>query len=484
VALLNGMFYLLLKHNLVDQAFIANQTHDFAAVVATVAAYTPDIVTKVCDISEEDLFSAALSFGRTQAALSFWSMGLNQSTVGVQKNNAVINLHLGTGQIGRPGSGPFSLTGQPNAMGGREAGGLAHLLPGYRTVTNPDHRAEVERFWGLPAGRIAATPGLSAVEMFAAAARGEIKAMWIMGTNPMVSMPNLDVVEAALRKLELLVVSDAYHPTDTSHYAHVVFPAAQWSEREGIMTNSERRITYLPKLAEPVGEALPDWQIVTRVADAMGFAADFTYANAETILEEFKWLTQDRPCDYSGVSYVRLQTEGALQWPLPVADHPGTVRLYTGLHGEGPGLYTADGRANFIPVCHQAIGETPDRDYPLLLTTGRVKNQWHTMTRTGKSPSLLKGAAEPFLEIHPDDAEWRQIAMDDLVEVTSRRGVVQVKALLTPKIRRGVCFLPFHWGRMAGLHKATNNLTTSAYDPVSKEPELKACAVQVSLVQP
>ena len=509
VVLLNAMLALLHSEERIDRNFIAERTNGFDALLNEARQMSTADAARVCDVPESDLIEAARLFGEAKGALSFWSMGLNQSVNGVAKNQAVINLHLATGHIGRPGSGPFSLTGQPNAMGGREAGGLSHLLPGYRSLSNQQHRQEVERFWQTPPGRIAERPGLAAVDMFEAAARGEIKAMWIMCTNPLVSMPNIDVVEAAMEKLELLIVTDAYHPTDTTRYAHVLLPAAQWSEREGAMTNSERRITYLPRIVDPVGQARPDWRILADVAAAMGFGDAFTYSSSAEVFDEFTQLTRGRLCDYSGVNYRRLQTEGPLQWPVPNSDHAGTVRLYTGLHEvesnstktrlrasdsgqeedvaaaddrqDGKVFATADGKATFHAPEFVPPAELPNRRFPLLLTTGRVRNQWHTMTRTGKSESLLKGAREPFLEIHPIDAVRRQIENGDVVEVRSRRGAAWAEARVTEKIRPGACFMPFHWGRMAGPLSAANNVTLAAVDPLSLEPELKACAVEVSL---
>ncbi len=509
VVLLNGMLKLLFSAGMTDRVFIDRHTNGFEELMEASGHVSTAAAARVCGISESDLIQAARLFGEAKGVLSFWSMGLNQSVNGVAKNQAVINLHLATGQIGKSGSGPFSLTGQPNAMGGREAGGLSHLLPGYRTVANAVHRQEVEKFWGAPEGHIAERSGLAAVDMFEAAARGDIKAMWIMCTNPVVSMPNIDVVERAMEKLELLVVTDAYHPTDTTQYAHVLLPAAQWSEREGVMTNSERRITYLPRMVDPVGQARPDWRIIADVGAAMGFSQAFSYESSSEVFDEFSQLTKGRVCDYSGVSVGRLQTEGPLQWPVPDTDHPGTVRLYAGLHADlnkkpiaeqcsdgellaeatastgeeaaAPVFASADGKATFHTPVFVPPAELPNRKFPLLLTTGRLRNQWHTMTRTGKSESLLKGARQPFLELHPVDAVRRQIENGDVVEIRSRRGRVWAEARVTEKIREGACFMPFHWGRLAGPYSAANNVTLAAVDPISKEPELKACAVEVRL---
>lgn len=477
IALLNAMLHVLIEQDLLDANFIAEHTNGFAELKAAVKKYSPKVAEEICGVAECLIVEAALIFGKAKSAMSLWSMGVNQSAVGVHKNNAIHNLHLATGKIGKPGSGPFSLTGQPNAMGGREVGGLSHLLPGYRSVENSRHREQVERFWGLPFGSISAQPGLSALDMFDAAAQGKIKAIWILCTNPAVSAPDIDVIEKALRQAELVVVQDAYHPTATTKFAHVVLPAAQWSEKEGVMTNSERRITYMPKLAEPPGEALPDWQILTRFAREMGFADAFPYESSEDIFAEFAALTENTSCDCSGASYARLKTEGPLQWPIASSYPDGTVRLY-----EEQKFPTADGKANLIAVEHAGPVEGVDDEYPLLLTTGRLKVHWHTMTRTGKVEALRKTSPEPIFDLHRADAHRYGIHDADFVEVVSRRGKVMVQCRVTEELPRGVCFLPFHWGREHGFFKAANNLTISARDPLSRQPELKACAVRVRKV--
>jgi len=477
IALLNGMLYVLLEENLIDRDFLTNHTRGFAALLDTVKKYPPKVAEEICAVPECLIVEAALIFGKAERAMSLWSMGVNQSSVGVHKNNAIINLHLATGKIGKPGCGPFSLTGQPNAMGGREVGGLSHMLPGYRSVEERAHREEVARVWGIPHEQIRAEPGLSALEQFEALAEGKLKAMWILCTNPAVSAPDIDLIEKALRQAELVVVQDAYHPTATSRWAHVVLPAAQWGEKEGVMTNSERRVTYMPKLVEPPGEALPDWQILTLFARKMGFKKGFAYKSTEEIFAEYAALTAGTACDCSGVSYARLKHEGPLQWPCPKDDHPGTERLY----GDGR-FHTVDGRAQLIPVDHADPIEMPDDDYPLLLTTGRLKHHWHTMTRTGKNQALRRSAPDPILEINRTDAQRFGIQDADFVEVISRRGKVMVQCRVTEEITRGACFLPFHWGREHGFFKAANNLTIAARDPVSRQPELKACAVRVRRV--
>ncbi len=477
IALLNSMLCVLIEEGLIDGEFIARHTRGMEKLGEVVKKYSPRAAQEICGIAERLIIEAALIFGKAPNALTFWSMGINQSSVGVRKNNAIINLHLATGKIGKPGSGPFSLTGQPNAMGGREVGGLSHLLPGYRSVENPEHREKVERHWGVPFGSISPRPGLAALEQFEALAEGKLKAIWILCTNPAVSAPDLDLIEKALRQAELVVVEDAYHPTATSRFAHVLLPAAQWSEKEGVMTNSERRLTYMPKLVEPPGEALPDWKIISLFAHAMGHGAHFMYESAEEIFAEFAELTTGAICDVSGASHGRLKTLGPVQWPCPKSDPGGRARLY--IDGRFP---TEDGKANFIAVEHAAPVETPDEDYPLLLTTGRVKHHWHTMTRTGKNVALRRSAPEPILEISRADARRYGIRDADFVEVISRRGKVMAQSRVTDEIVAGTCFVPFHWGRDQGFFKAANNLTLSARDPFSRQPELKACAVRVRKV--
>ena len=477
IALINSMLHVLVEENLIDRNFIERHTQGFAGLKEVIKKYPPTVAEEICGVPECLVVEAALIFAMAKKAMTLWSMGINQSTIGVAKNSAIHNLHLATGKIGKPGCGPFSLTGQPNAMGGREVGGLSHMLPGYRSVTDDKHRQHVAQFWGVPHERITREPGLSALEIFEAMAQGKVKAIWILCTNPAVSAPDIDLIEKALRQAELVVVQDAYHPTDTSRFAHVVLPAAQWSEKDGVMTNSERRVTYMPKIAEPPGEALPDWRILSLFAREMGFGEAFPYESAEEIFAEYSALTENTLCDCSGMSYQRLKSEGPLQWPCSKARPEGTVRLY-----EDARFPTPNGKAILVPVEHAKPFESPDEDYPLLLTTGRVKHHWHTMTRTGNSQALMKSAPDPIVEINRADARQFGIQDADFVEIISRRGKVMVQARVTEEIAPGACFLPFHWGRQYGFFKAANNLTITARDPISHQPELKACAVRVRKV--
>ncbi len=471
VALLNAMLFVLIHEDLLDPRFIQHHTTGWEALRMLVDQYPPERAAQICGLEAEAIRAAARTFGRAKAAMSFWSMGLNQSTHGTAKNNCVINLHLATGQIGRPGAGPFSLTGQPNAMGGRETGGLAHLLPGHRVVTKAQDRLEAEALWGLPAGRIAPQPGLSAVELFQALADGRVKSVWIIATNPLVSMPNVTVAREALAKAELVIASDIYHPTETTQCADVLLPAAQWSERDGTVTNSERCISYLEQAIEPPGEALPDWAILCRFAKAFGVGEAFAFQCAQEVYEEYKSFTRGRDLDIGGVTYERLK-QGSLQWPCPTPNHRSTMRRYT------DGVFAhPNGKAQFLAHTYEEPAERTDEHFPMILTTGRVRDQWHTMTRTGKIPLLLRSEPEPFVELHPEDAARLGVADGELITVRSRRGCASATCRTTRAIKPGTCFMPFHWGGLRG-DAVVNRATVDAFDPISKQPELKFCAVR------
>jgi ferredoxin-nitrate reductase len=418
--------------------------------------------------------------------MTLWSMGANQSTVGTLKNRALINLCLATGNIGRAGTGPLSLTGQPNAMGGRESGGLAHLLPGYRKVTDPDDRAEMRRLWDIPSGApgISPAPGIAATELVDALEDDRVKVIWIVATNPVVSQPDAARFAAALRRAELVVVQDAYHPTETSALAHVMLPAAQWAEKEGTQTNSERRISLMRKAVEPPGDALPDWEIFARVGRALGHAEQFAWTSAAEVHAEYVRTTEGRLCDQTGLSHERLKREGPLQWPIPARgadgeDHSGTERLYSGRRFQTP-----DGRARMAPTPHAEPADAPSPDHPLVLTTGRVAHQWHTMTRTGKAKDLLVAEPEPFVELHPNDAERFGVSDGELVLVRSRRGRATLRARFSDAVSPGVAFAPFHWGalHLAPGAGALNGVVTRAIDPTSRQAELKASAVRIERV--
>lgn len=481
IDLFNGIAYLLLRKRAIDPEFIQDCTENFSAFAEVVSSYTPDFVASRCGISVSDLETAARYWEQSQRVLSLWSMGINQSSEGTAKVRSLINLHLMTGQIGKPGCGPFSLTGQPNAMGGREAGGLSHLLPGYRFVKNAEHRTQVEEFWGIAPGSISPNPGRTAWEMILGLETGDVELLWIAATNPVVSMPDLERTKAALLRSPLTIYQEAYYPTETSAYAHILLPATQWSEKTGVMTNSERRVTLGPGFDIPLGEARDDWSIFAEVGRRLGFAEHFAFDSSADVYQEFVQLTRGRPCDVTGLSHEYLRLQGPQQWPCPENEppHPANEakRLYTDRR-----FHTDDGRAKFSAYHSRGLAEPPDPNYPFVLTTGRLYGHWHTMTRTGRTDKINQLHPDPFLEIHPRDAAKLQINEGDLLEVRSRRGKARFPAKVTKAIAPGTLFVPMHWGALWAEEAEANAMTHSASCPDSKQPELKACAVQLVLV--
>jgi ferredoxin-nitrate reductase len=370
-------------------------------------------------------------------------------------------------------------------MGGREAGGLSHILPGYRSVKNAQHRAEVEAAWQLPSGSMSPQPGRDAWRMITGLETQEIGLLWIAATNPVVSMPDLERTKAALLRSPFTIYQEAYYPTETSAYAHLLLPAAQWSEKTGTMTNSERRVTLCPQFRPKPGEAKADWEIFAEVGRRLGFAPQFDFVDVAAVHREFVQLTRDRLCDMSGMSHDRLREEGALQWPCPDGeasldkpqDNLPSKRLYTDLR-----FSTPDGKARFMAYSAQGLAEPPDQQYPWILTIGRVYGHWHTQTRTGRIAKIVKMHPQPFLEIHPRDAESLGIGDQDWIEVRSRRGAARFPAQITRAIRPGTVFAPMHWGALWAEDSEANNLTHPEACPFSLEPELKACAVQLKRV--
>lgn len=487
IDLLNGIAHLLMRWQRIDLVFIDECTSGFSDYAEVIQYYSPELVARRCGIRLDDLEKAARLWADSKRVLSLWSMGMNQSSEGTAKVRTLINLHLMTGNLGRPGAGPFSLTGQPNAMGGREAGGLSHLLPGYRSVKVPQHRAEVEQFWGLPPGQIAAYPGRTVWEMICGLEAGEVGMLWIAATNPVVSLPDLERTKAALRRSPFTVYQEAYYPTETSDYAHVLLPAAQWSEAPGTMTNSERRVTLSPQFRTSPGEARPDWVIFAEVGQRLGFGKQFAFNNVAEVHAEFVQLTRGRLCDMTGISHERLYREGPLQWPCPdqqdaslgdgdaqTKPASGAARLYTDLRFKTP-----DGRARFGAYHSRGLAEPTSPDYPFVLTTGRLYGHWHTQTRTGRIDKINKMHPNAFLEMHPRDAERLKIQDGAWVEVRSRRGVARLITKVTKAIAPGAVFMPMHWGALWADSAEVNALTHPEACPDSRQPELKACAVQV-----
>lgn len=481
IQLLNGIAHLLMRWGTLDTIFIDECTQGFSDYAEIIRHYPPELVAQQCGISIGDLEKAARYWAESERVLSLWSMGINQSSEGTAKVRTLINLHLMTANIGKPGAGPFSLTGQPNAMGGREAGGLSHILPGYRVVKNPEHRRQVEQLWGLPAGRIPATPGLTAWDMITGLEDGTVGALWIAATNPAVSMPDIKRTQAALRQSPFTIYQDAYYPTETADYAHVLLPAAQWGEKTGVMTNSERMVTLCSAFRDPVGDAKADWEIFAEIGRRLGFEKEFRFNSSAEVYDEFVQLTRDRICDMTGLSHERLRREGPIQWPCPDSSTQdetpaarGAKRLYTNLQ-----FLTPDGRAKFGAYHAKGLAEPPDPDYPFVLTVGRLYGHWHTQSRTGRIEKITKMHPKPFIEIHPKDADRLAVDDQDWVEVRSRRGFGRFEVKVTKAITPGTVFVPMHWGALWADHAEANAMTHSAACPDSLQPELKACAVQL-----
>ena len=498
LAFLNGLLHLLIENGHTDTEFIESFTDGFDQIPDFAAQYPPDVVESITGIAASDLRAAAELIGNAANWMSCWTMGLNQSTHGTWNTNALINLHLATGAICRLGSGPFSLTGQPNAMGGREMGYMGPGLPGQRAVVSAADREFVEDVWGVPAGTLRTDVGGGTIDMFRRMADGEIKACWIICTNPVASVANRRTVIEGLERAELVITQDTFVDTETNQYADVVLPATLWSESTGVMVNSERNLTLFEPALDAPGQAIPDWQLIARIAAEMGYADAFDYASAEEVFEEIKrFANPNTGYDLRGVTYDRLRRT-PMQWPCPPAGDGEPDPVDTGarnpirylndgrsqtLHrlddGSTPHLAfaTPSRRAQFFARPHLDAAEMPDDDYPFLLNTGRLPHQWHTMTKTGRVAKLNKLNPEPFVEIHPDDADRLGITAADKVEVASRRGRAVLPARISDRVRPGNCFVPFHWNDVFGEHLAINAVTSDAVDPLSQQPELKVCAV-------
>ncbi|MDR8394143.1 molybdopterin-dependent oxidoreductase [Aliifodinibius sp. S!AR15-10] len=462
----------LIETDRIDESFVKNHTDGFEAFKAQVMEQSLEYAASTCGLEIREIKQAAQWIGDANGFISMWAMGLNQSVDGTDKNLALINLSLITGQVGKPGSGPFSLTGQPNAMGGREVGGMANLLTAHRNLSNPQHRQEVADIWGVDS--VPAKPGYTATEMVDALHSGDLKAIWIICTNPVVSLPNSAMVDAALEKAKFVIVQDISKDSETVDYADLVLPAAGYLEKEGTMTNSERRISYLNKVVDPPGEALPDAEILCRFGQKMGYHG-FDFESPSEIFAEHCRMTKGTNIDISGLSYEYLKNNGTVQWPFPEGATEDKKRLFTDKK-----FYTENGRAQI----HTQNVKEPDRegeDKPLMLTTGRIRDQWHTRTRTGKVNRLNQHIGEPYVEINPKDARDRNIADGDVVEVLNGRGRVRLQATISEEIKPGVVFIPMHWGKiLKNDFPRANNLTSDRIDPVSKEPDFKYSTVEVS----
>lgn len=479
VALFHGMLHVLLAEARIDPAFIAAHTVGFDALSARVRDFPARTAAEICGIAEADLVRAARWFAQGPT-LSLYCQGLNQSVAGTAKNAALINLHLATGQIGKPGAGPLSLTGQPNAMGGRETGTMANLASAHRDLGSVQDRGEIARLWGIDS--VPAKPGLTAVEMFDAAASGSIKALWIACSNPAQSLPDQGLVRRALERAEFVVLQEAFATTATAAYADLLLPAAAWGEKEGTVTNSERRISRVRAAVPPPGEARADWRIGVDLARRLelrlrpGKSTLFAYETPESVWNEHRESTRGRDLDITGLCYAMLETAGPQQWPFPEGASEGRTRLYA------DALFpTPDGRARFADVEYQPVAEARDARYPFSLITGRLRDQWHGMSRTGTIPQLFGHVPEPAIELHPKDMTRLKLADGDLVRVRSRRGEILIPARTSEQVARTHAFLPMHWGEefLGGSH-GVNTLTLRAFCPSSKQPELKHAAVDIA----
>lgn len=514
LAILNAMAHVIVKENLYDRDFVDKHTVfkkladpgpppkiEKAAwddYVKFLEDYTPETAENVSKCPKEDIVKAARMFARSKAAMSFWCMGLNQRTRGVWVNNLVHNLHLLTGQIGRPGATPFSLTGQPNACGGiRDTGLLSHLLPYGRLIGNEKDREEMEGFWRIPRGRIHPKPGPTAVDIFRSFNKGEIKALWIACTNPGQSLPNLEPYRKGMAgKDTFLVVSETYHPTRTSELADLVLPAALWVEKDGTYGQSERRYQYLERAVEPPGEAKPELSVMIdfahRLFKALGREEEakslFNYRNTEDVWNEIRLASKNTAYDFTGMTRPRMKKAHGILWPCPAEDHPGTLRRYTAKYGdvlvkkfdpqaEDISFYGAKADNNRAAIWlrpYKGPAEPPDAAYPYILTTGRQIEHWHTGTMTLKVSELRRSAPHAYVEINPKDAQKIGVKNRDRVRITSRRGSIVLEAKVVDVPMEGLVFVPMHYP-----DSLINILTTDAYDAMSKQPEFKICAVKI-----
>lgn len=485
--LFKGLLHYLDSHDETNPLFVSQFTEGLESCLEEVkqSAASIDAIADECGLEQYQVEDFYKLFSRTERVVTLYSQGVNQWSYGTDNSNAIINCHLITGRIGRAGMGPFSITGQPNAMGGREVGGLANQLAAHMAIENPSHRKLVKEFWNSPV--IAETEGLKAVDLFEAINSGKIKAVWIMATNPAVSMPDSNTVRDALEKCEFVVVSDCIRNTDTTKYANVLFPAQTWGERDGSVTNSERRISRQRAFLPTPGQARPDWWIISKVAQSMSFNNGFDYERPFEIFKEHAALSGyknagERDFDisaYADLNEADYDAMRPLQWPITKESPQGTKRLFT----EGR-FYTASTKAQFITLKNRQPVSRISETYPLILNTGRIRDQWHTMTRTGKSARLSGHIDESFVELHPDDAKNYGITAKSLVSVTSEQGSIIVRANISEAQQPGNIFIPIHWNDQFSKNSVVSKLIAAQADPISGQPEFKHTAVTIEEKKP
>ena len=472
IALINGIIRALIENNLVDRKYIEQHTTGFEELRQSVSAYTLPYVSEITGLSEEEIAKLAVLLGKAKAPMIAWTMGVNHSTKGTETVNAINNLSLITGAVGKLGASPFSITGQCNAMGTREAG-FTSSLPGYRKFEDPADREELAALWGISHERIPTSRGLAYPDIVEAALGKKIRALWVIATNPIVSYPNLDVLKQSLENLEFFVVQDGFHPTPTSELADLVLPAGIWGEKEGTYTNSERRVSKVNRAVDPPGEARSDFEIFLAAAKKLGCYDELfpRWSKPADAFDEWKRVSAGRLCDYSGMDYLQIESAGGIQWPFPSG---GTEIKTTRLYSDGR-FPTDDGKARLIPVEWKPFPEQPTNEFPFVLNTGRTVEHWHTRTKTGQVPILERMSPNAWLEMNPRDAETLHLKPHDRVDIVSKRGVVsKVELRITEMIAPGQVFMPFHFAETN-----VNQVTQSAFDPISREPNYKQSAVFV-----
>lgn len=484
--LFNGLLTYLNDQGEINKLFVDNCVYGMQAALD--AAYESsgnlDKVAELCGLDKNELEKFYSLFSLKEKVITLFSQGVNQSSSGTDNINSIINCHLFSGRIGRPGMGAFSLTGQPNAMGGREVGGLANQLTAHMDLENTDHRQLVQQHWQSP--YIADKTGYKAVDLFDAILDGKIKALWVIGTNPAVSMPNSNRVRKALSHCEFLVVQDCMQNTDTADVAHVILPASTWGERDGIVTNSERRISRQRSFRNAPGEAKADWEIISQVADNMGFGKSFNYSSPREIFVEYAALSgkeNNGSRDFDISAFADLDDKGyeqfmPLQWPVTFNQPTGTHRLF-----EDGRFFTESGKAHMIAVNPRDAANPTTEQYPLILNTGRIRDQWHTMTRTGKSPKLATHLSEAFVQLNIDDAKENNILEDDLVCISSAWGEITVRACISEDISKGMIFVPMHWNDQYASNAVVDKLVNPDRDPFSGQPEFKHTPVAIKVIK-
>ncbi len=480
VALFNGLLMHLAETGAIDRRYVWQHTSGLHAAILAAGLIARTDVARITGLPASQLARFYELFAAIPRTVTVYSQGVNQSTAGTDKVNAIINCHLATGRIGRPGMGPFSVTGQPNAMGGREVGGLANMLAAHMELADPTHRAIVQTYWNSP--RIADAPGLKAVDLFRAIGDGRIKALWIMATNPVSSMPDADAVRRAIAGCPFVVVSDVCRDTDTTALAHVLLPSLAWGEKDGTVTNSERRISRQRAFLKQPGQARADWWQLAEVAKRMGWRDAFDYTGPADIFREYAGLTGidnggTRDLDISAcadLTTAAYDNLAPVQWPLPRNSQTQTTRFFA-----NGGFFTPDRRGRFIATPFRAAASEVGPDYPFVLNTGRIRDQWHTMTRTAKTPRLMSHRAEPFVEVHLDDARGLGLLDGSLAQVESEHGSAVLRVLITDRQQKAMVFAPIHWTDQQASRARIDALIAGRVDPLSGQPELKATPVRL-----